>query len=243
MEQQSVDPVHGLGHFLQHEHVPCEVRLQRRAEQVAQHRHVERRCLVPPADRRLQRLRRGIDQPAERPADRHLPAFPENVLRHRPVRDGLEARPIQTGEQRPGIAVAQIGLAPGGLGQSAQDRFRHPTGAVAPARAPDRVIALVIGDLEESPGPRCVVAGEMPVRGEALRTEMNLRRWVRVERCGEVLHARGDLCGHARPRRDHTDLAALGPHPTSCVICTRSATPVDSSDESARRLLFLRGRR
>jgi len=65
------------------------------------------------------------------------------------VRHGLEPRPIEAGEQRPGIAVADIGLSPGRFGQPKHDRLRYAAGAVATACAPDRFIALVIGDLED----------------------------------------------------------------------------------------------
>src|SRR6266568_770018 len=90
---------------------------------------------------------------SERSADRHLAPIPQNVLRHGTVRHGLEARPIEAGEQHPGITVAEIGFSPGRFGQPAQDRVRHAAGTVAAAGAPDRVIALVIGDLEKGLRP------------------------------------------------------------------------------------------
>src|SRR3954453_17043501 len=40
LKQRPVDPVHGLPDLLQHEHVPLEVGLQRRAKNLAKHRHV-----------------------------------------------------------------------------------------------------------------------------------------------------------------------------------------------------------
>ena len=72
--------------------------------------------------------------------------------------------PVERGQQHAGIAVAQVGLAPRRRRQPAEDRLGHAAGAVAAAREPHRVEAVVVGDVEEGPRARVVVAGEMSVR-------------------------------------------------------------------------------
>ena len=61
-------------------------------------------------DRRLQRLRRAIDHPAERPTNRGVPRVPKDVLRHGTVRHCLEPGPVQSGEQHAGVTVAHVGF-------------------------------------------------------------------------------------------------------------------------------------
>ena len=68
------------------------------------------------------------------------------------------------GQQRAGIAVAQVGFAPGRLRQPAHDRLDHAAGAVAAAREPHRVEAFVVGDVEKGLRARVIVAREMSVR-------------------------------------------------------------------------------
>src|SRR5260370_17064407 len=80
VKERSIDPVHGLSHLLQHEHMSVEVRLQRRTKQLAQYRHVECRCLLPTADRRLHHLPRPIAHPVERPPNRYVPSSPPHFL-------------------------------------------------------------------------------------------------------------------------------------------------------------------
>ena len=103
----------------------------------------------PPADRRLQRLRRPINHPGERSPDCCIPSISQNVLRHGTVHHGVEPGPIQSGKQHAGITVAHVGFSPGRLRQSAGDRLHDAAGAVAAAREPDRVVTLVVGDVEE----------------------------------------------------------------------------------------------
>ena len=182
-----------LRHLLQHEHVTVEVRLQRRAEQVAEDRHVECRRLVRATDRRLQRFGCPIDDPGERPPDRRVAAVPEDVLHHRTMRHRIEAGAIERRKQHTAIAVAQIGFPSGRSRQSGHDGLHHAAGAVTAAREPHRVVTFVIGDVEEGLCARFVIAGEMPVRSKALGMEENLRPPVRIQRSGQRLHSFGDL--------------------------------------------------
>ena len=117
----------------------------------------------------------------ERSPNRCVSPISEDVLRHGTVRHGLEPCPVQGGQQHTGIAVAHVGFSSGRLRQPAHDRFDHAAGTVTATREPHRVVALVIGDVEESLCARFVIAREMSARSEALRVEDDLRRPVRVQ--------------------------------------------------------------
>jgi len=54
VKQRAIDSIHRLPYLLQHEHMAVEVRFERCAEQVAQHRYVERRGLSRTVDRRFE---------------------------------------------------------------------------------------------------------------------------------------------------------------------------------------------
>ena len=106
--------------------MPIEIGLRRCAEQLAQHRHVECRCLARAADRRLQRFGRALDHPSERPARRGVaPLLPKDVLRHRTVRNRLEPGPVQSGKQHAGVAVTQVGFSSGRRRQPTHDPPRR----------------------------------------------------------------------------------------------------------------------
>jgi hypothetical protein len=97
------------------------------------------------------------------------------------MRYGLEPSPVQGSEQHTGITVAQIGFSSGRLRQPTHDRFNYAAGTVTATRKPHRVVALVVGDVEEGLSARFVIASEMSVRSEALRVEHDLRRPFRVQ--------------------------------------------------------------
>ena len=209
-----------------------EVRLQRRAEDLAKDRHVECRGLVHAADRGLQRFGRPIDHPGEGSRNRCVSRVAEDVLRHGTVRHGLESSPVQGGKQHTGIAVAQVGLSSGRLRQPTHGRFDHAAGTVAAAREPHRVVAAVICDLEEGPCARLVIAGEMPVRSEALGVEGDLGRPVRVQRSGQRRHSLGNFRRHARSRRDDADPAPLFAHPSAQPALPRIGNPLRAHPDS-----------
>ena len=124
---------------------------------------------------RLQRLRGAIDQPGERPGTAASPPSRKMSPGIGAVRRPAEPRPVEARKQRSGVAVADIGLVPGGFRQPADHCLRDPAGAIAAAGAPDRVEGRVVGDLEEGLRPRRIVAGEMAVGLEALRMEVDFR--------------------------------------------------------------------
>src|SRR5215472_4986714 len=158
----------------------AEVRLQRRAKQLAKNGHVKCCRHLQTAYRGLQRLRRPIDHPGQRSPNCSVSPLSEDVLRYGTMRYGLEPIPVQGSEQYTGITVAQVGFSPGRLRQPRHDLFNNAAGTVTATREPHRVVALVVGDVEEGLSARFVIASEMPVRSEALRVENDLRRPVRV---------------------------------------------------------------
>ena len=192
--------------------MPIEIRLQRCAEQLAKDRYVKCRCLPRTTDRRLQRLRRAIDHPSERPTNRGVSRLSKDVLRHGAVRHRLEPSPVQSGKQHAGVTVADVGLSPGRLRQPPHDGLRHAAGTVTAAREPHRVVALVVRDVDEGLGARFVIAREMAVRSKALGVEEDLRRPVRIQRSGQRPHSHGNFGRHARSRRDHADPALFVAH-------------------------------
>ena len=61
------------------------------AQQVAEHRHVERRDLLRAVDSWLERLWRSINHPGECPRNRCIPPVPKDVLRDGAVCHGRES--------------------------------------------------------------------------------------------------------------------------------------------------------
>ena len=157
-----------LRHLLEHQHVAAQIRLQRRAEQLAEDGQVEGRRLRPSASDGLQRRpargrsarpARGRRRPRRPRASRPAPPARARRARSRPCRARPEARRRRCSRGRPWRARR----APG----RRSTRFRHAAGAIAAAREPDGVQARVVGHLEERRRPRRVVAGEMAVAREA----------------------------------------------------------------------------
>ena len=76
---------------------------------------------------------------AQRAGHRRLAALAQDVLRHRPVRQLREAGPVERGQQRAGVAVAEPGLGPRRRAQRRHHRSGEPAGAIAAAGEPHRV--------------------------------------------------------------------------------------------------------
>ena len=127
-------------------------------------------------DRRLQRVGGAIDEESQRALDRRLAAGARDVGGHRPMREAREARLVEAGEQEPGIAVAEIDLAPRRIGQARQQLLGQAARAIAAAREPQRIEARIVRDLEEGAARAVVVAGEMAGRQKALRREVQFGR-------------------------------------------------------------------
>jgi hypothetical protein len=193
MKQRSIDSVHRFPNLLQHEHMSVEVGFQRCAQQVAEHRHVKRRSFLRAVDSWLERLRRPINYPGERPRNRCIPCVPENVLRDRPVCHGRESGAVQSGKQHASITIAHIGLSSGGLHQLGRDRLDHAARSVSAAREPDRVVTSIVGDFQEGLRARFIVAREMSMRREALGVENDLGRPFRIETLGQGWYTRSDV--------------------------------------------------
>src|SRR5262245_35976930 len=153
-----------------------EVGLQRRAKQLAEDRHIECCRRFHATYRRLQRLWRPIDHPGERSPDRRVSPVSEDVLRHGAMRHGLETSLVQSSEHYTGITVTDVGFSSGRLPQPAHDRFHHAAGAITATREPDRVVTLVVGNVEKGLCARFVIAGEMSMRREALRMKKDFGR-------------------------------------------------------------------
>jgi hypothetical protein len=94
---------------------------------------------------------------------------------------GFESGPVQGGEQYTGITVAHVGFSSGRLRQPTHDRFDYAAGTITTTREPHRVVAPVVGDVEEGLSARFVIASKMSVRSKALRVENDLRRPVGVQ--------------------------------------------------------------
>ncbi len=108
------------------------------------------------------------------------------------MRQPGEAPLVQPGEEETGIAVAEIGLAPGRVRQSRQQALGESTRAVAAAREPQRVEALVIRHLEEGARAGLVIPGKVAGRQKALRREVQLGRASGIERFRQVQDRLGD---------------------------------------------------
>ncbi len=119
---------------------------------------------------------------------------------------------VQTGQQGAGIAVAQIELVPGGVGQLRHHALGNPARAVAAAREPQGVEIRVVGDFQKCPRAGRVIAGEMPGREKALRMEGELDGVTGIERRGDRLDPFDDAGVDARARRHHADPGLLCGH-------------------------------
>ena len=141
MEHRPVDPIEMLADVLDQQVDAGEVRLERGAQQVGQHRQVERHRRT--LERGLQRGRIAPDEPIESAPNRGFTAVTQHILRHRPPRD-LETRLVEAGVQESGIAVAEIELAraPRPAGRRALPRrcdwSRSRRARTTPRRSADR---------------------------------------------------------------------------------------------------------
>jgi len=81
---------------------------------------------------------------------------------------------VQTSEQKTGVAVAHVELAPRSFGQIGERRFRDPVGAIAAAGKPHGIHIIARHDLPQRREPRLVRPREMAVRKEALRMDDQL---------------------------------------------------------------------
>jgi hypothetical protein len=88
---------------------------------------------------------------------------------------------VSNSQQHTSITVAHVGFSSGRLRQPKHDRFDHAAGTITTTREPDRVVALVVGDVEEGLSARFVIASKMSVRSKALRVENDLWRPVGVQ--------------------------------------------------------------
>jgi hypothetical protein len=79
------------------------------------------------------------------------------------MRYGLEASPVQSGQQHAGVAVADERLMSGRFRQPAHDRLYHAARAVTAPREPHRVETHVVGDVEKCLCARLVITREMSV--------------------------------------------------------------------------------
>jgi hypothetical protein len=197
MKQRSIDSVHRFPDLLQHEHVFVEVGFQRCAQQVAEHRHVERRGFYRAVNSWFEGGRRPINHPGECPRNRCIPSVPKDVLGDGAVCHGRESGSVQGRKQHASIAVAHISLSAGRLHQPRHDRLDHAARSVSAAREPDRVVAFVVGDVEEGLRARFVIACEMSMRRKALRVENDLGCPFRVETLGQGRYASRDVWRHA----------------------------------------------
>src|ERR1700751_1139329 len=102
---------------------------------------------------------------------------------------GLEPSPVQGSEQYTGITVAQVGFTSGRLRQPTHDCFNYTARTVTATREPHRVVALVVGHVEEGLYARFVIASEMSVRSKALWVENDLRCLAGVQRSGQRRHS------------------------------------------------------
>ena len=211
---------------------------------MAEHRHVKRRGLFRAVDAGSSASgARSIIQAsalatAASPPSRRMSARP--AMSHA-VKPGA----VQSGKQHAGIAVAQIGLSPRRLRQPGHDLFDHAARAVSAAREPDRVEALVVGDVEKG-----LRAGFVVTRQNVHATQ-SIADGRRSPACGPDRDAptragtlaatiSGTCARRARRRR-------------SCILSRSCGQPgrvvphrpmlVDFADVPTWRLLFLRHRR
>ena len=78
---------------------------------------------------------------------------------------------VEAGEQRAGIAVAEIGLLRRGVVEPMKREQGDAARAIAAAREPDGVDGCIVRDFEERVGALLVGAGEMARGAETLRME------------------------------------------------------------------------
>ena len=170
MKQQPVHCIEMLGDFLDHDDMARQVGGKLGPDQHRQRGEVESHCGA--------RIEAGFEtvllalEPVERALDRLCPAFAPHVTRQRPVRHASDAMPVQRGEQKAGVGIAEIGLGPR---RRVHLRHRLRGDAVRPItahREPHRIEAGIVGAIEQGGEPHVVATGEMPILGKALFVEL-----------------------------------------------------------------------
>src|SRR6185436_8691182 len=173
------------------------------ANQMAQDRDVERRRRGLTCNSWFERRLVAVDEIGERAFDRLLAALAIEIGGHGTVGDVAVAERVERGEQRTGIAVAEIGLARGVIVETVQCAQRDAARAVTATREPDGVDGLVVGGFEKGLRAFVVGAGKVAGRAEALRMEGEHE--LGVERTRERLRAFGDRRIEPRARSDNRD--------------------------------------
>ncbi len=122
-----VDAVHVLAHVLQHQHMPCEVRLKRRAEQLAQDGEVEgqvRMAWRPP--RSSDAAAPSTSQASPRFTACSPPSADRGPTGIGPCATCREPRPVEARQQEAGVRIAQPFLPARGGAQLRDRLLRHP---------------------------------------------------------------------------------------------------------------------
>ena len=153
----------------------------------------------------------AVDEERQRPRHRCLAAFAQDVGGHRTMRHARKSEPVEPREQRTGIAVAEIGLAPCGFAEARQDVLQQPARTIAAAREPHRIHARIVGDSDQRFASRAVIAGEMAIGEETLRMEEKLGCAVAVKRARQRRDAFGHPDFQPGGGRDDADLHAQAP--------------------------------
>ena len=170
MEQQAVDGIEMLGHFLDHHDMAGEIGDQFGPDQHGQCRQVE--CsggtLV---QMRLEAALPALE-PVKRALNRLLATLAPDIARQRPMRHAPDAMPVERTKQEAGVRIAEIGLRPS---RPVHRGNRLRSDAIRPVsahRKPHRIEAGIVGAIEQRREPHIVAPGEMPVLQKALLMEM-----------------------------------------------------------------------
>ena len=212
MKETPVDGVERFVDFLEHQYPPGEIGLQRRAEQLRKHHHVERRIFFAPRIRRqlaeIKALprRAAHDQPFKATCHGILATCFVDVDGHRCVHGHANPLRQQPGQNKPAVAIAQKRLC---LRRRPHPRNRTVGNAVRPvsaAREPHRIDPGIIGDLDQRILARLIRPGKMPRRHKALRVKRNLGRPVPEPRLRQRIDALGHLKRQHVRRCNNCDL-------------------------------------
>src|ERR1700743_233761 len=127
-----------------------EVGLKRRGDQAAENFEIERGRWTFFADRWLQRVCRAFNKITQRARDgffaalRAVIGLAVEVGGHRTMCDVAKPGLVKSRQKKAAVAVAHIGFATRRRLQSRQRSLRDAVGAIAAAREPQRIEALVI---------------------------------------------------------------------------------------------------
>ncbi len=186
VEEQPVDSVKVLGHFLQQHDMARQPRHQGGAGQHGEGGEIESGARVL--------VQRGLlagavaRQPGQRTAHRHFATIAAHVDRHRRMDRLADPRAVQPAEQGTRVRVAQPGLALRWRLQPGNGIFGDPRRAIAAASEPHRIEGRIVAAFDQRGQALFVGPGEMAVAEEALRVEMQLQP-------GEVRSQRTDPRG------------------------------------------------